>query len=32
MIEKNEDSNQGYKTATSDSPDSPDKAYPFYWG
>lgn len=32
MIEKNEDSNQSYKTATSDLPDSSNKTYSFYWG
>lgn len=32
MIEKNEDSNQSYKTATSDLPDSSNKTYFFYWG
>lgn len=32
MIEKNEDSNQSYKTATSDLPDSPNKTYSFYYG
>lgn len=32
MIEKNEDSNQSYKTATSGLPDSPNKTYSFYWG
>lgn len=28
----NEDSNQSYKTATSDLPDSSNKTYSFYWG
>lgn len=32
MIEKNEDSNQSYKTATSGLPDSSNKTYSFYWG
>ena len=32
MIEKNEDSNQSYKTATPDLPDSSNKTYSFYWG
>lgn len=32
MIEKNEDSNQSYKTATSGLPNSPNKTYSFYWG
>ena len=32
MIEKNEDSNQSYKTATSGLPDSSTKTYSFYWG
>ena len=32
MIEKNEDSNQSYKTATSGLPYSSNKTYSFYWG
>ena len=32
MIEKNEDSNQSYKTATSSLPNSSNKTYSFYWG
>ena len=32
MIQKNEDSNQSYKTATSGLPDSSNKTYSFYWG
>lgn len=32
MIEKNEDSNQSYKTAASGLPDSSNKTYSFYWG
>lgn len=32
MIEKNEDSNQSHKTATSGLPDSSNKTYSFYWG
>ena len=32
MIEKNEGSNQGYKTATPDSPDPSNKTYSFLLG